>query len=205
VHGEPCAASPELDQALGRGDLHGLAGPGPRHAIPAALPGHEAVAAHPTLLAQEGLDALGRRQRQQVRRFAEEAIERALAGGAVHADVGHAVHPGVRLVVEIHAVLEFHRRPEVVLHVLDAALDAPFRLRAVRAAQPRLEAEPQGEVQKRRVPVRHAGGVSPQDHHFRIVVEAGARQAAEALEGVQMAADEARDVGAPDELDIEQP
>jgi hypothetical protein len=69
-----------------------------------------------------------------------------------------------------------------MLHVLDATLDAPFGLGAIRPTQPRLETDPEREVEKRRVPVRHAVGVPPQDHHFRIVVEAGTREAAEALE-----------------------
>ena len=111
----------------------------------------------------------------------------------------------MRLPVEVDAVAKLDRRPEIVLHVLYAALDTSLDLGPIRATPPRLEADPEREVQKRGVPVRHAGGVPPQDHDLRIVVEARPRQAAEALEGIQVAADEARDIGAADELDIEQP
>jgi hypothetical protein len=100
----------------------------------------------------------------------------------VHADVGHAVHPGVRLVVEIHAVDDSTAGQKLCFTYLTPLFDAPFRLRAVRAAQARLEADPQGEVQKGRVPVRHAGGVPAQDHDLRVVIETGARQTAEALD-----------------------
>src|SRR5262245_13388751 len=205
MDGDALGAVPDLDRAFSGGDVDGAASPGPRHAVPGALPGDEAVAADQALVSEEGLHSLTTRHRQQVRLLAREAIDRPLAGRAVTAQVRDALGPGVGLAIELREVREDDRRPEVVADVLDAALDAALGLRAIWPTQPRIEADPQREVEEDRVPVRHPASVAAEHDDLRIVVEAVPRDAAEGLEGVQVAAQEGPDVRPADELYVEQP
>lgn len=117
--------------------------------------------------------------------------------------VGDAVHPGVRLAIEVPPLRNSTAGQKLYFTYFTPLSTRPFGLRPVGLAQPRLE--PQGEVEKRRVPVGHAGVVPPEDDDLRVVVETGARETAEALEGIHVTAHEARDVRAPDELDIQEP
>src|SRR5262249_52208235 len=117
MDGQTFRAAPNLDRALARGDVDGAAGPAPRHAVPAALPSDAAVAADPPLVTQKRLQALATRRGQQVGLLPREAIDRALAGGAVTAHVGDGVGPHVSLAIELGEVGEDRGRPEVVADV----------------------------------------------------------------------------------------
>lgn len=140
-----------------------------------------------------------------MRAFPRQPRGRLLARGAVGPDVGHGAHPVAGSGVEIEQVGEPGARPRVLLHVVDAPFDPPLGPWPIRLAQAGGKAEAAAEVEEGPLPDRLTRPIPFQDHELGVVVEAGARDAAEGDEGAVMAAQKRRFVGAGDELDGDRP
>ena len=123
----------------------------------------------------------------------------------MHPGVGHRVAPLQPLAVQVGVVGEAQAGPHVAPDVLHPAPHLPLGLGPVGPAQTRLEAHPEGKVQHPFVPHRPLLRVPTQGDHLGVVVQAAPWDAAQVLEGVDMALDEGGGVRPTDQLHVAGP
>jgi hypothetical protein len=100
-----------------------------------------------------------------------EALDRHLAGGAVHPLVGDLARPLVKVRLERRPALETAAGNRVLLDVTDAALVLPLRSRPIWCAGPRPKPPVPGEGMQSDIELDLAGLAVVPDHQPSIVVE----------------------------------
>src|SRR6266478_6519949 len=185
VHRDPLAARADIHFPRNFLHPHFLARILPGHRIPAALPVHIRVPRH---FAQFAIHVRIRRlprQRLHTELLDIPTHQHLLMRCSVHTLVGYTPNPLAQLRIQIAQAVWFaplQATQKVPPHILHARFHFPFRLCAIRPAQPRRESPIPREVQKHRMPDDLAPLVRPQPHRLHAVVENLFRYAADLLE-----------------------
>src|SRR5438094_58942 len=185
VHRDPLAARADIHFPRNFLHPHFLAGIFPGHRIPAALPVHVRIPRHFAQLAIHVRIRRLPRQRLQTELLDIPAHQHLLMRCSVHALVGYTPNPLAQLRIQIAQAVWFaplQTTQKVPSHVLHSRFHFPFRLCAIRPAQPRRESPVVREVQKHRVPDDLASLVRPQPHGLHAIVENFFRHSADLLE-----------------------
>src|SRR4029450_9359690 len=92
-------------------------------------------------------------------------------GGAVDPLIGNLPGPGTQLVPQVPHRAGASPAEKLAAQVADAALDFAFRLRAIRAADPRDKAPVAGKIKEDGMPLVLAPLIDAQQHGLHAVVE----------------------------------